>query len=129
MDDMVLMTVKGRLGKDPERGTTKNGGEFVRFRVAASKRVKDPASGEWRNSDPTWIGVTVWNRDLAKKCDRLVKGQEVYVSGRFSWSSGKDGAGAPFLNVDASELFLGFPPKGESAKPVSSSDFSDEIPF
>ena len=71
-----------------------------------SSRIKDQVTGEWRDSDPTYVPIIVWG-DQADRCnDRLRKGMPVYVEGRLrsnSWQS-SDGTKRSRLEVVASRV-------------------------
>ena len=80
----------GRLTRDPELKRTSTSKSVCRFDIAMSSRIKDQVTGEWRDSDPTYVPIIVWG-DQADRCnDRLRKGMPVYVEGRLrsnSWQS------------------------------------------
>jgi len=48
----------GRLGKDPEAKTTREGKEYSAFSIATSKRIREEERTQWHN-------VTVWNEHTA----------------------------------------------------------------
>ena len=64
----------GRLTRDPELKRTTTSKSVCRFDIAMSSRIKDQVTGEWRDSDPTFVPIIVWG-DQADRCnDRLKKG-------------------------------------------------------
>ena len=71
-----------------------------------SRRFKDQVTGEWKDSEPTYVPIIVWG-DQAERCnDRLKKGMPVYVEGRLktnSWQS-TDGTKKSRLEVVASRV-------------------------
>lgn len=65
----------GRLGKNPERKSTRDGKVFATFSIATSKKIRDEEKTTWHN-------VIVWNENTAKYClSYAVKGSVVYVEG------------------------------------------------
>ena len=96
----------GRLTRDPELKRTSTSKSVCRFDIAMSTRIKDQVTGEWKDSDPTFVPIIVWG-DQADRCnDRLRKGMPVYVEGRLkssSWQS-SDGTKKSRLEVVASRV-------------------------
>jgi len=96
----------GRLTRDPELKRTTTSKSVCRFDIAMSSRIKDQVTGEWRDSDPTFVPIIVWG-DQADRCnDRLKKGMPVYVEGRLrsnSWQA-SDGTKRSRLEVVASRV-------------------------
>jgi single-strand DNA-binding protein len=70
-----LTQIIGRVGQAPERRTTGNGKELVKFSVA----VQD---GYGQDANTTWHNVAVWNEKLQELVmDEVQKGQTVCVEG------------------------------------------------
>ena len=96
----------GRLTRDPELKRTTTSKSVCRFDIAISSRIKDQITGEWKDSEPTYVPIIVWG-DQADRCnDRLKKGMPVYVEGRLksnSWQS-TDGTKKSRLEVVASRV-------------------------
>jgi single-strand DNA-binding protein len=140
----------GRLTKDPEVRRTSTGKAVCSFDIAISRRMKDPATGEWKDADPTFVPVIVWG-DQAERCgERLKKGVPVHVEGRLQTNKweGQDGQKRSRLEVIAQRVqFLSIVkqdnqpaaigakaedtppiPSEEPAVPASGDD-DDDIPF
>ncbi|MDR3111568.1 MAG: single-stranded DNA-binding protein [Elusimicrobiota bacterium] len=96
----------GRLTKDPDVRHTPAGKAVCSFDVAMSRRYKDAATGEWKDSDPVFVPVVVWG-DQAERCgERLKKGFPVHIDGRLStnkWTA-QDGTTRSRLEVVASRV-------------------------
>ena len=75
-------TITGNLVEDPELRYTPNGHAVVNFRVATSERLQDRATGEWRDSDPTYFTVTAWRKLAENIAESLRKGDQVVIAGR-----------------------------------------------
>lgn len=102
------ITLTGNVAAKPELRMVNDGIPVTSFRVAATPRRRDKASGEWSDGETLWFNVTVW-RALAEHCvTSLTKGDKVVVTGRLSSNSwvGKDGVVRPGLQVDASAVGL-----------------------
>ncbi|OEG69620.1 hypothetical protein ATZ36_08430 [Candidatus Endomicrobiellum trichonymphae] len=121
----------GRLTRDPELRRTDTGKAVCSFDIAISRRMKDPVTGEWKDADPTFVPIIVWD-NLAERCgERLKKGLPVHVEGRLrtnKWE-GNDGIKRSRLEVVASRVQFLFTAKQESsaigAKPIDTQEQSD----
>lgn len=91
---MIPITLTARLGAEPELRFTGKGTAVATMRLATSKRVKDPNTGEWSDGPTTWLGATAWNQ-LAEQIaeSALEKGTELIISGDLHERTftGKDG--------------------------------------
>jgi single-strand DNA-binding protein len=79
----TTLTITGNLVGDPELRFTASGVAVAAFTVAASRRVYDQESGQWKDGDTLFLRCSAW-RDLAEHiCDSaLAKGTRVIVTGR-----------------------------------------------
>ena len=81
----------GRLGRDGDLKSTKSGESVLNFSIACadSYQGKDGV----RKETVEWVPCTLWGKRASALAAYLVKGQQVYVEGRFSTRSWeKDGA-------------------------------------
>jgi single-strand DNA-binding protein len=132
----------GRLTRDPELRRTGTGKAVCSFDIAIGKRMKDPATGEWKDADPTFVPIIVWG-DQAERCsERLKKGHPVHIEGRLQinkWE-GAGGTKRSRLEVVASRVQFLSIVKQESAaigsKPADTvnesqdtNDDDEDIPF
>jgi len=131
----------GRLTRDPELKRTTTAKSVCRFDIAMSRRFKDQVTGEWKDSEPTFVPIIVWG-DQAERCaERLKKGIPVYVEGRLqtnSWQS-TDGSKRSRLEVVASRIqFLVKMEQGQEKSNVSENEYvsdsnvdidDEEVPF
>lgn len=101
MDTIVSMT--GRLGTDAERRVSRNGTEYVRFRLGTTRRVQ--RDGEWIDSDTTWVSVRCYRHLAVNAHYSLQKGDPVIVVGRLRVETWVTDAGVQrentVLNADA----------------------------
>jgi single-strand DNA-binding protein len=132
----------GRLTRDPELRRIDTGKAVCSFDIAISRRIKNPVSGEWKDADPTFVPIVVWD-NLAESCgERLKMGFPVLVEGSIRTSKWQkhDGIKRSRLEVVASRVQFLFTVKQESsaigAKPIdmqeqcdSAGDDDENIPF
>lgn len=99
----TYITVQGNLTSDPIGRTTANGVAVVNFRVASNSRRFDRESGEFRDGDPMYIGVTCWRGLAGNVLASLRKGDSVVVLGKFLMRSyeAKDGGQRTVYEIDA----------------------------
>src|SRR5947208_14683193 len=79
-DNQVVIV--GNLTRDPELRYTPNGAALVKFGVAVSRRVKDDATGQWKDADTSFFDVTAWRSLAENVAETLTQGTRVAVVGR-----------------------------------------------
>lgn len=102
-----FITVVGNLAAPPVLRTP-GGTPVASFRIAATPRKQDKASGEWGDGQTIWFGVAAW-RGLGEHCaDSLKKGDKVIVSGRLTANTWTDPEGneRSGLEIDAQSVGL-----------------------
>jgi single-strand DNA-binding protein len=114
--------VIGRLGKDPEMSTTKDGQPVTHFSVAVNEKFK---TGDQDQERVTWFEVTAWGRQAEICNEYLEKGRQVMVRGRISasaWTT-QEGEHRASLKLTAQEVkFLGNGSNGESEDNIPPED-------
>ena len=92
--DAVTVTLRGRVGTNPDIAELPSGATTVRFRLAVARRGRDDA-GVWHDIDTTWYTVKAWNQLATHVYHSLRSGDPVLVHGRLDineWESdGKHG--------------------------------------
>ena len=81
MSDRI--TVAGRVGKDPERRTTKAGEAWLTFRLASTPRIRDD-QGRWGDGETSWYSVNAYGALARNAADSLHHGERVMVTGDLS---------------------------------------------
>ena len=76
------ITIVGNLVADPELRFTSSGQPVATFRVASTPRVRDQASGEWKDGDSLFLTCNVWRQAAENVAESLQRGMRVIVSGR-----------------------------------------------
>lgn len=77
-----MVTVRGFVATDPSLTTYDSGTRVTTFRLAATPRYFDRASGQWVNGETNWFSVSCF-RELAMNVQCSVKkGEPVLVTGR-----------------------------------------------
>ncbi|MDR1418511.1 MAG: single-stranded DNA-binding protein [Endomicrobium sp.] len=96
----------GRLTRDPELRRTSTGKAVCSFDIAISRRIKDTSTGQWKDSDPTFVPIIIWGEQAERCGERLKKGFPVHVEGRLQTNKweGNDGVKRSRLEVIASRV-------------------------
>ena len=74
------LSFEGNLAAKPELEVTASGQTLCRLRVAHNRRRRT-SEGQWVDTTPMWVQVTVWG-ELAARCAELNKGDTVVVNAR-----------------------------------------------
>ncbi len=76
------ITVVGNLVADPELRFTPAGQPVATFRIASTPRMRDAASGEWKDGDSLFLTCNVWRQAAENVAESLQRGMRVIVTGR-----------------------------------------------
>ncbi len=76
------ITIVGNLVADPELRFTASGQPVATFRIASTPRIRDAASGEWKDGDSLFLTCNVWRQAAENVAESLQRGMRVIVSGR-----------------------------------------------
>ena len=115
-----LLTIIGRLGKNPEMRYTPAGIPVCKFSVATD-RVWNNDQGQ-RQEETTWHNVTVWRKQAETCAQYLTKGSLVLVTGtvKAQGFTSRDGQASASLEITAENVkFLST--KSEGAQAASTS--------
>src|SRR5215218_7567605 len=126
---MLTLTGNGRLTRDVELRSTRNGKSVATVSVASDRRD--------RKSDPVYVDLILWEGQAEAAAEHLAKGQAVAFAGRFEprpyqTSSGEQRVAIEVHNVD---LEYGARARGREASepaaesPAASTPSDDDIPF
>jgi single-strand DNA-binding protein len=112
MPNLNRVQIIGRLGKDPEEKSTKNGSAYVVFSVAVDRSWKN-RDGEMRK-ETDWFNVEAWGK-LGEICrEYLSKGRLVFLEGRLRTSRYEhEGETRYFTKVIANRMQMLDRPKEE----------------
>lgn len=112
------ITLHGNTTDRPTLRYTTGGTAVAEFTVAQNPRYRDN-SGQWRDSEATFLRVKAW-RDLAESvCESLDKGHRVTVVGRIRtsrWQDKETGQQRSRLEVDADDVAVSL--RGQRARPI-----------
>lgn len=134
---MNKLHIIGRLVRDPELRTVKDGIAVCTFTVAVNRRNGGAKAGQ---IEADFFRVTVW-RGLAENCSRyLTKGRQVAVTGSVSVNAytTQNGETKASLEVNAEDVEFLSPKSDEPSKPVEKRDKetgfiqvdeTDQLPF
>ena len=83
----TTLTITGNLTADPELRFTDSGIGVAAFTVAASRRIYDQASGQWKDGDTLFLRCSAWRNLAEHAAETLEKGMRVIVTGRLKQRS------------------------------------------
>jgi len=97
------VTVVGNVVAEPRLAHTKDGHAVASFRLASTPRRLDRATGEWRDGETLFTGVTCWRALAENVVISLKKGSSVIVMGKLSIRpyETKDGDKRQSVDIDA----------------------------
>ena len=91
--NQILVSLSGRLGKDPELRYAQSGDLAIcNFSVAVNHRQKNKATGQWETKATTWLDCVAFGKVAEGAAAELSKGCNAMVVGRLetrTWE--KDG--------------------------------------
>ena len=100
------VTIVGNLTRDPELRYTPNGAALVKLGVAVSRRIKDDATGQWKDAETSFFDVTAWRTLAENVAESLTQGTRVVVVGRLrtnSWET-PEGERRSKVEIEAEEV-------------------------
>ncbi|MER5183573.1 single-stranded DNA-binding protein [Streptomyces sp. NPDC002896] len=100
------ITVIGNLTADPEIKFTEGGAALAKFTIAATPRVFDRESNQWKDGNATFFRCAAW-RSLAEHiAESLAKGSRVVAFGRIrqhNWQTDQ-GENRSMLAMEVDEI-------------------------
>lgn len=78
----TTITVIGNVVADPELRFTPSGAAVANFRVASTPRTFNRDTNEWKDSEPLFLGVSVWRQQAENVGESIRRGDRVIVVGR-----------------------------------------------
>lgn len=138
MASINLITLLGRVGKDPEVRHLDSGSTVANFTLATSEMYKDKASGE-KKEITQWHNVVCWGAtaEIAEKY--VQKGDQLYVSGKLVYEQyEKDGVKHTVAKIKVEKLVLLGSGKKSESKPMDTppppidqqfDEPTDDMPF
>ena len=138
MSDLNSCNFIGRLGRDPEMRYMPNGDAVSSFSIAVGWKTKEKEGAEW-------VNITAFGK-LAEICNQyLVKGSQVFISGRMKTDKWQDKEGndryTTKIVADRMQMLSGksdrateddgekYSPKTPPASKPAEFDDEDSIPF
>src|SRR5919201_191667 len=103
-DNQVVIV--GNMTRDPELRYTPNLAALVKFGVAVSRRIKDDATGQWKDAETSFFDVTAWRTLAENVAESLTQGTRVVVVGRLrtnSWET-PEGDKRTTVEIEAEEI-------------------------
>lgn len=100
------VTLVGNLTDDPELRFTAQGAAVANFRIAVSKRIRDPQTNEWKDGDTSFFRVNVWRQLAENVAESLTRGTRVIVTGTLkmrNWET-QEGEKRSVVEIEATEV-------------------------
>lgn len=100
------VTVVGNLTDDPELRFTAQGAAVANFRMAVSKRIRDPQTNEWKDGDTSFFRVNVWRQLAENVAESLTRGTRVVVTGTLKmrqWET-QEGEKRSVVEIEATDV-------------------------
>ena len=100
------VTLVGNLTDDPELRFTAQGAAVANFRIAVSKRIRDPQTNEWKDGDTSFFRINVWRQLAENVAESLTRGTRVVVTGTLKmrqWET-QEGEKRSVVEVEATEV-------------------------
>lgn len=98
------ITIVGRLTRDPELRTTKNGRNVCSFTIAANNRRKNQQTGQWEDGTALFLNCTAWDSEYSQMAtnvaNTLHKGMQVIAQGQISQGRYTDRQGVERTTVE-----------------------------
>lgn len=92
MSTRIPIAQEGNLGADPQFGVSENGTHWVQFTLGVNDRVRDPASGEWKDGKTVFHQVSAFGQLADNVRASLKRGDRALVTGMLEFTSWeKDG--------------------------------------
>ena len=101
-----MVTLVGNLTDDPELRFTAQGAAVANFRIAVSKRIRDPQTNEWKDGDTSFFRVNVWRQLAENAAESLTRGTRVIVTGTLKmrqWET-QEGEKRSVVEIEATEV-------------------------
>lgn len=132
--DVNMVSLSGRLTRDPELRSTRAGVSVLGFTLASNDQRKNAQTGQW---EPLagYFDCFVTGPRADRLHAILRKGMKVSVAGRLRWSSWEDRETGRRSKVEVAVMDISVPDRGASPVPgasevdISESVALDEIPF
>jgi len=102
----TVITVVGNLTADPELRFTPNGAAVANFTVAATPRILDRATNEWKDGEALFLRCSIWRQAAEHVAESLTKGARVIVQGRLKQRSyeTREGEKRTVIELDVEEI-------------------------
>lgn len=94
------IAIAGNLANDPELRRSQHGKPWLSFRLAATPRQRDAATGEWVDGETLWLNCTLFGQGAENAANSLTKGSQVVVIGRLSQRTYTDNQGQQRVSLD-----------------------------
>jgi single-strand DNA-binding protein len=102
----TTLTVTGNLTADPDLRFTPSGAAVTTFTLAASRRVYDQSTNQWKDGDTLFMRCVAWRELAEHAADSLAKGTRAIAHGRLKQRDyeDKDGVKRTVVELDLEDV-------------------------
>ncbi len=118
MSGETQITIVGNLTADPELRFTSSGVAVAKFNVASTPRLLDKGTGQWKDGETLFLGVSVWREQAEHVAESLSKGSRVIVTGTLGQRNWEDKDGGKRTSYEITAFEVGPSLLRATAKPV-----------
>jgi single-strand DNA-binding protein len=113
-----IVTVEGNLTTDPRLHYTPTGKPVTNLRIAVSTRRKDKASGQYQDTPPIYLDVTVWGATAENTAESLHTGDRILATGTAYLTNWTDTSGQQRTSYTLDAEVIGVSLRYHTATPV-----------
>lgn len=106
MSEETYLTICGNLVGTPELRFTQSGVPVANFTIAATPRVFDKQSNEWKDGETLFLRSTIWRTQAEIVAEKLMKGSRVIAKGRLGMKgfTTRDGEQRTAIEFEVDEI-------------------------
>lgn len=106
MANETTITITGNLTDAPELRFTPSGSPVANFTIAATPRVFDKNTNEWKDGESLFLRCQVWREQAENVAESLTKGSAVIATGKLKSRSyeTKEGEKRTVIELDIDEI-------------------------
>lgn len=106
MASLNIVTLLGRVGKEPDIRNFQSGSKLASFTLATTETWKDKSGNNKESTQ--WHNISVWGGNAAVVEDNVHKGDQVLVIGKVTYEewTDKDGHKRQTTKIIADKIFL-----------------------
>lgn len=113
-------TIVGTLTEDPTLRYTSSGDPVANVNIAANERRYNRETGQWENTNTTFLRASIWRQYAENVAETLSKGSHVIATGVLKQRTWQDDTGTTRSSFELDAREIGFALRWHSATPNTS---------